>query len=402
MNYQRGTEMARLVLDSYVKDTEDRGLVVFNVLDGRGEASEITDFWSMTALLAMSVRLSQISGGADKHYVDRVIDAMEYYKGYRSDNHAGEGGEPKTFNVYAVPRGNEKNAADVVGERGELSVFDDQIWAAIEMANAYALYGEEKYLSIARELTDYIYTVGNDRYLEGIYWGQAYTTRHACSNAPFVKLAVLMHQITGEKKYLDWAKEIYSFCYRELRDPSDDLYYDLVGTVYEDPERDIWHGGRSVASGSIDKKKYSYNSGAMISGGACLYMVTGEQHYLDEARATAQSCKKYFGDGSVKEGYTVYPGSDGGTTYSWFNLIMFKGFFDLYRVDRSAAGYLEDVRAVLEHDLELYEREGFIPTTGLVGWGEGRNSFDHRVLMDHSTNADTLMLISQFEDLIKG
>lgn len=396
MNNSRGSEMGKTVFNLYVKDTFDKGLVVYNTLNAYDEPSGITDFWSMTSLLALSVRLSEVNKGGYKDIVDRVIEAMEYYKGCRDDNHAGENGSKRPFHVYAVPRGKIKGQADVVGERGELSVFDDQIWAAIEMVNAYKLYGDEKYLSIARELTEYIYEVGNDPYLGGIYWGQAYTTRHACSNAPFVKLSAMMFQVTGEEKFLNWAKSIYAFCYNTLRDKNDDLYIDLIGTVYADPDKDIWHGGISVGNGSTDDKKYSYNSGAMISGGAYLYMITGEEHYLDEARATAKSCREYFGNTDIKNGYVVYPGSDGGNTYSWFNLIMIKGFYDLYKVDSSASRYLDEVQAVLEHDCIHFECNGFIPTTGIVGWSNGRNTYGNRVLMDHVTNADMMLLIEQY------
>lgn len=396
MNIQRGTEMARRILDLYIKDTKENGLVVYNVLNENNQATEITDFWSMTSLLAMAVRLSKVNNGAYRSEIDRVIEAMEYYKGYRSDNHAGENGKGRRFNVYAVPRGNAKNEADVIGERGELSVFDDQIWAAIEMVNAYMIFSDEKYLEIARELTEYIYEVGNDEELGGIYWGQAYTTRHACSNGPFIKLAALMYESTKEVKFLDWAKNIYDFSYNTLRDKEDDLYFDLVRTVYEDPSKDVWHGGKAVANGSLDEKKYSYNSGTMISGGAYLYAITGEKHYLEQAKATAESCRRYFGDSTIKDGYTVYPGSDGGTTFSWFNLIMFKGYLDLYTVDNTQGVYLDEVKAVLDHDYEKFERDGFIPTTGIVGWTDGRNSFNNRVLMDHVTNADTMMLIGHY------
>lgn len=396
MNLSRGSKMATRVLDLYIKDVKDKGLVVYNVIDDNDNPSDITDFWSMTSLLALSVRLSQANNKAFKELVERVVEGMDYYRGCRSDNHVGENGAGRNFNVYAVPRGKTKFEADVVGERGELSVFDDQIWVAIEMVNAYNLYGEEKYLYIARELTEYIYEVGNDPYLGGIYWGQAYTTRHSCSNAPFIKLAVLMYQATHEEKFLDWAKNIYNFCYTTLRDKNDNLYFDLVGTVYDDPSKDIWHGGVSVANGSYDEKKYSYNSGAMISGGAYLYAVTGEKHYLDEAKLTAESCANYFGNTNVKEGFRVYPGSDGGTTFSWFNLIMFKGFYDLFMVDKSTAHYLEEVKAVLDYDFDNYQINSFIPTSGLIGWTDGRNSYRNRVLMDHVTNADMMLLIEQF------
>lgn len=399
MNNQCATAMAKKVLDLYVKDTADKGLVVYNVLNKDDQPADITDFWSMTSLLALAVRMSTVNQGDYKNYVEKVVEAMEYYRGYRNDNHAGEGGAPRNFSVYAVPRGTDKGKADVIGQKGELSVFDDQIWVAIEMLNAYNLYGEQKYLQIATELTEYIYLVGNDPYLGGIYWGQAYTTRHACSNAPFIKLSAMLYQATGEQKYLTWAKNIYDFCYTNLRDPADNLYIDLIGTVYQDAQKDIWHGGVSIKNGTPDFKKYSYNSGAMISGGACLYAITGEKRYLDQAKATAQSCRNYFGNATLKDGYLVYPGSDGGTTFSWFNLIMFKGFFDLYKVDSSTASYLQQVKKVLEHDLQHYEQNGFIPTSGIIGWTTGRNSYDNRVLMDHVTNADIALLIQQFDQL---
>ena len=396
MNMQQATAMAQTILDLYVKGTADKGLVVYNVLNDKDEPSDVTDFWSMTSLLALAVRMSAANGGKHKEAVERVVEAMEYYRGYRNDNHAGENGEGRNFSVYAVPRGKAKGEADVIGERGELSVFDDQIWVAIEMVNAYNLYGEDKYLQIAKELTEYIYEVGNDPYLGGIYWGQAYTTRHACGNAPFVKLAALMYQATGEEKYLSWAKAIYEFCYTTLRDENDDLYVDLIGTMYQEESKDIWHGGKSVKNGSIDDKKYTYNSGAMISGGAYLYKITGESRYLNEAKATAQSCRKRFGNTKIKEGCVVYPGSDGGTTFSWFNLIMFKGFYDLFTVDESSAHYLEEVKTVVDYDYAHYERNGFVPTSGAIGWTNGRNSFNNRILMDHVTNADVALLVEQF------
>lgn len=408
-NLERGTQMALRVYADYcsIRSPLFGGSVVFDVLNENGAhikntatGSETTDFWTLTSLLALMVRLDGATEESHKQEVDAVIEAMTYHLGTRNDNHAGENGEPRTFHVYAVHRDWFQNHADVYGKRGEESVFDDQIWAAQEFLNAYLLYGEKSYLDRAVELTEYIYEVGNDPYLGGIYWGQAYTSRHACSNAPFVKLAVMLSEATGEQKYLTWAKNIYQFAYHTLRDPADDLYCDLIQTVYENGVS-VWEGGKSIANGGLDTKKYSYNSGSMISAGVALYNATGEQHYLDEAKRTASSCRAYFGDGSVLPGYNVYPGSDGQTTYSWFNLILFKGYLDLYRADSSTALYLDEVEAVHDYDFEHYFRDGYQPTTGLKGWTEGRNSYSYRVLMDHVTNADIWLLLSDYRK-IKG
>lgn len=407
MDLERGIQMAKLVFADYYTQRSAflGGNIVYDVLDANGNhirnegtGNRETDFWTLTSLLALMVRLDSVTEESNKDKVDAVIDAMAYHCGVRNDNHAGEGGAPRDFRVYAVHRSWLKNSANVYGDHGEESVFDDQIWAAQEFLNAYNLYHEASYLEKAVELTEYIYLVGNDPYLGGIYWGQAYTSRHACSNAPFVKLAVGLYEATGEGKYLEWAKNIYAFAYDVLRDKSDQLYYDLVQTVYENGVS-IWDGGKSIQNGGLDTKKYSYNSGSMISAGVALYNATGEEHYLEEAKKTAASCRTYFGNDSVKAGYNVYPGSDGNTTYSWFNLILFKGYLDLVKADPAQWEYLDEVQQVYDHDYENYFRSGYIPTTGLVGWTEGRNSFSYRVLMDHVTNADVLLLLGQYQQL---
>lgn len=416
MNFERGTLMAEKVFDSYYTERPVLGNIVYDVLDENGNhikntgtGNKETDFWSLTSLFALMVRLDTVTGKSYKEQVDKVIDAMAYHRGTRSDNNAGENGAAREFKVYGVHRSNVKDHMDVVGYLGRESVFDDQIWAAQEFLNAYNLYKEKSYLESAVELTEYIYLVGRCE-IGGIYWGQGYTTRHACSSAPFVKLAAMLAEATGQSKYLDWAKDVYEWTYNTLRDPSDNLYYDLIGTrfkiesKYPDSTAE-WQnpkyieGNEILGNGGIDAKKYSYNSGSMVSAGVALYKATGDKKYLTQAKATAYSCRSYFGKTNVEEGFTVYPGSDGGTTYSWFDLILFKGYFDLFEVDKSAGELLDDVQKVYDHDYANYFKDGFMPTTGLIGWTTGRNSYGYRVLMDHVTNADVLLLLGQYKEL---
>ncbi len=415
MNFQRGITMAEKVFDSYYVKRTLLGNIVYDVLDENGNhikntatGNKETDFWSLTSFFALMVSLDTVTEKSYKDKVDAVIDAMAYHRGTRSDNTAGENGAPREFKVYGVHRSNRKDQMDVIGYLGRESVFDDQIWAAQEFLNAYNLYGERIYLESAVELTEYIYLVGRCE-RGGIYWGQGYISRHACSSAPFVKLAVMLSKATGEKKYLDWAKDVYDWTYKTLRDTSDNLYYDLIGTKFkiDSPVPDSspdWQnpkyieGNEIVGDGNIDKKKYSYNSGSMVSAGVALYEATGEKHYLEEAKKTAYSCRKYFGNENVKDGFVVYPGSDGGTTYSWFDLILFKGYYDLYKADSSAAELLDEVQHYFDYNYSNYEKNGFIPTSGLSGWTQGRNSYNYRVLMDHVTNADVMLLLGQFKN----
>lgn len=416
MNFERGTLMAEKVFDSYYVERSalKGGNVVNDVLDGNGNhikntgtGNVETDFWTLTSFFALMVRLDDVTEKSYKAEVDKIIDAMAYHRGTRNDNNVGENGAPREFHVYGVHRSNIKNHMNVVGYLGRESVFDDQIWAAQEFLNAYHMYKDKSYLDTAIELTEYIYLVGRSD-IGGIYWGQGYTSRHACSSAPFVKLAVMLYETTGEKKYLDWAKDVYDWTYNTLRDPSDNLYYDLIGTRFEKespvPDTDKnWQnpkyieGNRIIGDGAIDKKKYSYNSGSMISGAIALYRVTGEKRYLNEAKATAKSARKYFG--KEVDGFVLYPGSDGGTTYSWFDLILFKGYFDLYEVDKTAESYLDDVQKLYDYNYSNYYKDGFMPTSGLAGWTDGRNSYNYRVLMDHATNAEVMLLLGQFKNI---
>ncbi len=416
MNFQRGTLMAEKVFDDYYvsRNILAGGNIIYDVLDENGNhiknnatGNKETDFWSLTAIFALMVRLDSVTEKSYKDKVDAVIDAMAYHRGTRNDNNVGENGAPREFRVYGVHRSRIKDHMDVVGYLGRESVFDDQVWAAQEFLNAYNLYGEKSYLDSAVELTEYIYLVGRCE-LGGIYWGQGYISRHACSSAPFVKLAVMLAKATGEGKYLDWAKDVYDWTYSTLRDPSDNLYYDLIGTRFkiDSPVPDSspdWQnpkyieGNEIIGNGNIDKKKYSYNSGSMVSAGVALYEATGEAHYLEEAKKTAYSARKYFGNEKVKEGFVVYPGSDGGTTYGWFDLILFKGYYDLYNHDKSAAELLNEVQNYFDYNYINYAKDGYIPTSGLSGWTDGRNSYGYRVLMDHSTNADVMLLLGQFK-----
>ena len=78
-----------------------------------------------------------------------------------------------------------------------------------------------------------------------------------------------------------------------------------------------------------------------------LYKITGEQKYLDEAYAIAESChKKWFMPYRSKELNLTFnilaPG------YAWFNTIMCRGFFELYSIDNDRK-YIDDIEKSMIH-----------------------------------------------------
>lgn len=377
---KRGTYMAETMYDTFFMEEAEYARRNIPALEGE---SDMSDCWRFTGLFSMMLRCNEVNGRKYDREMNNLISAFDYYKGVRSDNEL-NGGEGREFTVFAVNRSTRgKNRANAFGT---LSVFDDQIWIAREYYNAYMLYGNKEYLDTAIELSEYIYEVGYMPNVGGITWGQDYSSRHSCSNAPFVKVLVDLSREASRPDMLQWAKNVYDFTYSVLRDPEDDLYYDNVGTNFDSD-------GNPVSNGNVDKTKFTYNSGAMISAGVALYNATGEQHYLDEAKATAEGCYTGFGDRDFLEGYTMYPTA----TTTWFNLVMYIGYYDLFLADHTQTVYLDDVQRTIDYAYEHFGHDGFIPVSWLVGWENGWSKSDCKNLLDHSSHAETYLLLAQYQ-----
>lgn len=346
--------------------------------------SDWSDCWRFTGLVSMMLRLNELTDDKYGDEMASIFSAFDYYRGVRDDNTVGPNGTGREFTVFAVNRSTRgKFKANALGT---LSVFDDQIWIAREYYNAYKLYGDKEYLDTAVELAEYVYLVGFMPNVGGITWGQDYTSRHSCSNAPFIKVLVDLYKETGREEFFTWATNVYDFMYNTLRDPSDNLYYDLVGTIFNE-------NGVPVANDSFDKTKYTYNSGAMISAGVAMYNVTGNEAYLEHAKATAESCRAHFGYHDFVEGYVMYPTA----TTTWFNLVMYIGYYDLFLADHTQTVYLDDVQKTIDYAYENYGRDGYIPVSWLAGWEDGWTKSDCKNLLDHTSHAETYLLLAQYQ-----
>ena len=77
---------------------------------------------------------------------------------------------------------------------------------------------------------------------------------------------------------------------------------------------------------SVDKTKWTYNTGMMISAGVKLYQITGQSVYKENAQKSAEGALKVFNP-SHEEGYDLYPNTP------WFNMLLLQGYTDLYQLD---------------------------------------------------------------------
>lgn len=388
-NLKRGTYMAETMYEDFFDET--REFAHRNIPRIQSE-SDFSDCWRYTGLFSMMLRLNELNGKKNTEQFENLVSAFDYYKGKRTGYRPGINDDEDTlYTVFAVNRGRGKFLAEA---GGQLSVFDDQIWIAREYLNAYRIYGNQTYLDTAKELSDYIYRSGWMPNIGGITWGQTYNTRHACSNAPFVKVLIELAETVEKnndanlaKQYKEWATNVYEWTYSTLRDPSDNLYWDLVGTIFD-------ADGTPIRNDGIDTAKYTYNSGAMISAGVAMYKMTGQQRYLDEAKATAESCYNKFGVHSFVDGCTMYP-SD---TTTWFNLVMYIGYYDLFLADNTQTKYLDDLQRTIDYAYENFGRDGYIPVSWLIGWEKGWEKSDCKNLLDHSSHAETYLLLAQYQE----
>lgn len=160
------------------------------------------------------------------------------------------------------------NPTEGSGEQARF--YDDNAWIGLDYVQGFRLTGDQSYVDDARRVFDFLQ---EGRHRDGgIYWkeGEERMSRNAASNGPALQLALHLHELTGERRYMDAAREIESAMTRELR-REDGLLIDNVGD-----------------DGSREGTIWSYNQGTAIGADVQLYESTGDRRWLDRARSTAQ------------------------------------------------------------------------------------------------------------------
>jgi predicted alpha-1,6-mannanase (GH76 family) len=331
-----------------------------------------------------------------KDLLSNLCENADFYKGtFQLTSYT----QTKTWSVYGVNRGGSKGSAQV---EGIYNVYDDQMWFIREMLEAYKLTGEQKYLTKAEALTEYVLDGwdatrkddGTER--GGITWGPGYVTKHACSNGPMVSPLVWLHELykgkddkithryvdatdkqtrlTEEVKksdyYLDFAKKIYAWQKKELLRSADGVYDDFKGGCSPgDPATEVVNGvtyRRGISCNDRVGPAYSYNSGSMLSGSGDLYRATGDNAYLDDAKKLADDSFKAFAKlGNTKEGYYTY---DILGFNNWFNGVLMRAFVEVAPSYAAAGTYAESFQKNLDYGYDNFAYKGFLPTNLLVGW----------------------------------
>jgi hypothetical protein len=224
--------------------------------------------------------------------------------------------------------------------RGGDTYFDDNAWVALDLLHQYNLTGTPCCLRTAAELFDFLVTGWSSdptvAHPGGVRWAATpwSHTRHVCSTAPTAQVGLQLHRLTGDERYLDWARRLYEWVTTALRDRGG-LYFDHI-----------------TSDGSIERTQWSYNQGAMIGAGVVLSALTGVQRYLEDAVQTAEAAVVHYArdDNLAKQGPA-------------FNAIFFRNllFLPSLSAERGDRGVIELAES---YAASCWERERD-PHTGL-------------------------------------
>ncbi|MFL9844530.1 glycoside hydrolase family 76 protein [Flavobacterium rhizosphaerae] len=193
--------------------------------------------------------------------------------------------------------------------------YDDSAIVAMELIDAYKNTNSPFYLERAISVAEFIMSGEDDVLGGGLYWFEGQSA--GCNSGPnCIKAAnttayasfvtAELYKLTNNPVYLNFAKRTYLWNYNTLRDPGDNLYYN----------------SKHITTQQIDATKWTYNAAMMIMAAVDLFEITGDQLYITQATATAQSAFSEWT--SVRNDRLFYPAND-----SWFNTELMTSYIRL-------------------------------------------------------------------------
>ncbi|MBD5131300.1 MAG: hypothetical protein HDT28_01705 [Clostridiales bacterium] len=447
--YDRADYLARAVDAHYITRENDQvyGAGYYNALEGGTDG--YANCYEYSSIITMANRLYAVSTDDDqktyyKSLIDDYIGGLDYFEG--SGTYTSTHGKFAWDGLYGVHRMEYAKTGDVSTDM----VYDDLMWIIRDFCGVYKTTGDEKYIALAEHLTkaclDGWDSTKNG--IGGIVWGPTYQSKHSCSNGPLIsalceladyykdsdakvtaedtvygeqafgKTYVEWDNMIGMKKYdyyLHWAKEVYEFTYSYLRE-SDYTYADNLRHGQKVVKDAAATGGEyfyfEPYGGTNEGSKYTYNTGAMISGAAWLYRLTGDENYLVQGRLMSEGAHHYFAK-TVTVGDEQMQMYDCRTTLL-FNSVLMQGYLDLAdaskaknpavnaELQKELASYVKVFKTSIDYAFENYVINRTLPHNYLQGWlyasSDGAETFDtHKDIKDATATPIILAMIVQYE-----
>lgn len=211
---------------------------------------------------------------------------------------------------------------------GGTRFYDDNSIVGINLVEAFRITKNNEYLTRAKQIVSFLKT-GEDDVLDGGLWwneseknisGNENSNKPTCSNGYATLFLLEYYSICPENEKADvlaFAQRLFNWVFTNLRDPVDGCYWNDM-----------------QVSGNVNKMKWTYNTGVMISNGIRLYKILGDKKYLDDAIESAQGAYNFFVRPSGKLSL-AYPNHD-----TWFTTKLIRSFIEIEPYFKVASTYI--------------------------------------------------------------
>jgi uncharacterized protein YyaL (SSP411 family) len=119
--------------------------------------------------------------------------------------------------------------AMVAKKKVDSRFYDDNEWVAIALMDAYHRTHQKSYLDVSKMIYKFLLTGHDQVGGGGFYWQEGKTkSKNTCSNGPAILLALQLYKATQHKVYLDTAVVTYTWTKQHLLSAADGIYYDAI------------------------------------------------------------------------------------------------------------------------------------------------------------------------------
>lgn len=157
---------------------------------------------------------------------------------------------------------------------GNDKYYDDNAWMVLTFLEAYEITEDKRYLKRAGETLDFVMSGWDEQAGGGIWWHQNHNegSKNTCVNGPAAvgcfRISKFSPPELAEKRIADGGK-IVRWTTENLR-----------------AENGLFSDSLTVATGKKNTDQLTYNAALMLRAYLCLYSLTGQDIYLNEAEIT--------------------------------------------------------------------------------------------------------------------
>lgn len=283
----------------------------------QGAEQNYSFLWPYDGLVSGAALLTEL--GYNVNYESMVTNFDKYWRDGVAGNNIGGFGSSTDGNTGGGTR-----------------FYDDNSIVGISLVEAYHITGNRAFLDRAKQVVQFLKSGEDNKLGGGLWWneeqkdltGVADSNKPACSNGYATQFLLQYYQVCDASEKAD----ILAFAKRQ---------YDWIRQNLLDTDHCYWNDINN--QGIVNKYKWTYNTGVMIQNGICLYRITNEKKYLDEATASAQGAYDYFV--KTRNGVTLsYPDSD-----PWFNTKLLRAYIDLAPYYPQADTYIKSYAKFINH-----------------------------------------------------